>query len=239
VRKKTEYQKLYENLRRQIIEGKLTEGQLLPSENELKSVHKLSQPTVRKAVEMLENEGFVKKHHGKGSVVQTRPVGVGIATFSGDLFTTQDDCCEIVTTITRKAEIIKDLPVEFGFTASSPLADNGYYYFERQRSVNKQVIFYEKLCMPNSNLSRFKQLKLDNHSLYKLLCRKFEIVTTQSEQRFWATEADEAMAEKLQIQAGIPVQCLQRKFSTNRPDFYIYSYLISNTNQFYLFNTSK
>jgi len=239
MKKITEYQKLYENLRRQIIEGNLPEGQLLPSENELKSAYHLSQPTVRKAVEMLENEGFVKKHQGKGSIVQTRPVGVGIATFSGDLFTTQDDCCEIVTKIIKKAEIIKDLPVEFGFKASNRIVGNGYYYFERQRIVDGKVIFYEKLCIPNSNLSRFSQLKLDNLSLYKLLCRKYEIVTTQSEQRFWATAADEAMAEKLQIQAGIPVQCLQRKFSTNRPDFYIYSYLISNTNQFYLFNTSK
>ncbi len=237
--KATQYQKLYEILRRQIIDGKYEVGDLLPSENELRAAYELSQPTVRKAVEMLEKEGFVKKRQGKGSIVQTRPVGVGIISIMGDEFTSHHDDPSINTRIITAPQIVTRVPDDFGFQPRERESENGFYFLERVRSINDRIIFHEKLCIPNHNLSRFRQLKLENNSLYDILFRQYNIMTTASEQRFWATAADDIIAEQLQVSLGNPVQRLQRRFSTNRSGFFIYSNLTANTSDIYLFSYSS
>jgi DNA-binding GntR family transcriptional regulator len=235
----TEYQKLYQILRRQIIDGNYKAGDLLASENELKAIYHLSQPTVRKAVELLEKEGFVKKYHGKGSIVQPRPIGAGIISLKGDLFTTQNDSPNIFTRIMKGPFLVNRFPDNFGFSPELNERKNGFWYLERRRCVEDRIIFYEALCFPNDRLPRFKQLKLDNRPFYETICRKFEIITTGFEQRFWAISADETIAEQLNTKAGHPVQRLQRKFSTNRPEFQIFSNLSAITDSVYLFNNSR
>ena len=77
------YRELYEQLRRHIEEGIYGPGDLLPSENELCAVNQVTRPTVRRALDLLANEGYIKKHQGLGSVVQNPPKGIGILSFSG------------------------------------------------------------------------------------------------------------------------------------------------------------
>ena len=62
------YRKLYEQLRRHIKEGIYVPGDLLPSENELCAVNQVTRPTIRRALDLLANEGYIKKHQGLGSV---------------------------------------------------------------------------------------------------------------------------------------------------------------------------
>jgi DNA-binding GntR family transcriptional regulator len=234
----TQYQKLYETLRKQIVEGIYGPGDLLPSESELKAAHHLSQPTVRKAVELLEQEGFVEKKQGKGSIVQTRPVGVGIVSIQGDIFTSQSDSKRIETKIITPPHIIRSVPESFGFAPEETESPNGFYFLERQRSIDTHVIFFEQLCIPNISLERFRQLKLENNSLYDTLFRQYNIMTIASEQRFWAVNSDDTLATQLGIEAGEPVQRLQRRFTTNRLNFFIYSNLSANTGNIYLFSHS-
>ncbi|HDR67870.1 MAG TPA: GntR family transcriptional regulator, partial [Bacteroidaceae bacterium] len=78
-----QYRKLYEQLRKLIEDGVYNKGDLLPSENELCAVHNLTRPTVRNAMDMLVNEGFITRHQGKGSIVQGKPKGIGILSLTG------------------------------------------------------------------------------------------------------------------------------------------------------------
>jgi DNA-binding GntR family transcriptional regulator len=239
MKKIPEYRRLYELLRHQIAGGVYGPGDLLPSESELKAAHGLSQPTVRKAVELLEAEGFVQRRQGKGSIVQDRPVGVGILSFEGDILTTQYKNPKIHTAIVVSPRVVPKIPVDFGFPAGAAESENGFYYLERLRIAGEKIIFHEALCIPNLNLPRFRQIRLENASFYEALFRHYMIVTTAYEQRFWAAKADEIMAARLKIRAGDPVQRLQRKFSTNRPGFYIYSNLTADTQDIFLFSQSK
>lgn len=52
-----------------IINGIYPIGSLLPTENELEEQFKVSKITVRKAIELLENDGYVSKRSGKGTTV--------------------------------------------------------------------------------------------------------------------------------------------------------------------------
>ncbi|WP_409304330.1 trehalose operon repressor [Peribacillus sp. SCS-155] len=63
------YMKIYEQIAEQILDGKLKTGCLLPSENELTTQYQTSRETIRKALKMLSEEGYIHKVRGKGSIV--------------------------------------------------------------------------------------------------------------------------------------------------------------------------
>ena len=82
---KPRYRIVYDQLKRHILDGVYKEGDLLPSENELCAVNEVTRPTVRQALNLLTNEGFIKKHQGLGSIVQKQPMGIGILSISGTI----------------------------------------------------------------------------------------------------------------------------------------------------------
>lgn len=63
------YERVAEDLRRQITDGTLKPGCLLPSHTELMKVHQASSLTVQKAVRLLKNEGHVVARQGRGTFV--------------------------------------------------------------------------------------------------------------------------------------------------------------------------
>ncbi|MDY4022215.1 trehalose operon repressor [Staphylococcus borealis] len=60
---------IYEQLKQQIHEDVYTNGQQLPSEHELVTRYGTSRETVRKALDLLANDGMIQKIRGKGSIV--------------------------------------------------------------------------------------------------------------------------------------------------------------------------
>lgn len=66
---KNKFIKIKEELAEQIRNGQLEVGALLPSENELAERYSASRETIRKALNMLSEEGFIHKVQGKGSIV--------------------------------------------------------------------------------------------------------------------------------------------------------------------------
>lgn len=76
------YQKLAEDIKQQIADGILKENEKLPPELELSKEYSVSRVTVRKAMEILADEGYVKKHQGIGTFVAARKLnrihGIGM-----------------------------------------------------------------------------------------------------------------------------------------------------------------
>ena len=70
--KRLKYHDLVEELRDKILSGQIRPGEKLPSENELAAAHAISRQTVRKALQILENEGFVYAEHGRGTFCSDR-----------------------------------------------------------------------------------------------------------------------------------------------------------------------
>lgn len=60
---------IYETLRKDIIESRISYGAQLPSEHELVESYQASRETVRKALNLLVREGMIQKIRGKGSIV--------------------------------------------------------------------------------------------------------------------------------------------------------------------------
>jgi GntR family transcriptional regulator len=82
------YNQFYEMMRDRIIDGDLSPGQALPTEQELVERYSISRTTVRHALDQLANEGLVYRQSGRGSFVAHPTVEQGtgkITSFTEDM----------------------------------------------------------------------------------------------------------------------------------------------------------
>ena len=63
------YIEVAESIKSAILNGVYPVGTQIPTENELEQTFNVSKITVRKAIEILSNEGYVEKKSGKGTTV--------------------------------------------------------------------------------------------------------------------------------------------------------------------------
>ena len=68
IEKKSLYLKISDAIYRYIQMNNLQPGDKLPSENELSAQYGVSRQTVRKALEILQNEGYIYAEHGRGTL---------------------------------------------------------------------------------------------------------------------------------------------------------------------------
>jgi DNA-binding GntR family transcriptional regulator len=228
------YKKLYEMLRKQITDGVYTEGDILPSENELCAIHQLTRPTVRHALDTLVNEGFIRKHQGKGSIVHKLPKGIGILSIAG---TTSALGGKNLRSETLVKPIVKPWDELFFFKLSESEITSGCIYMERLRFFNNKPIFYDINYIPNINMPRFTTRSFEDRSLFDILRKSYQIEIKGGEQKIRAIEADATIAKYLSVKSGHPVLHLERKFDTNRPGFYIYSSIYCNTEEQAVYGT--
>lgn len=229
-----QYRKLYEILRNHISNGVYTEGALLPSENDLCKMHGLTRPTVRQALAKLVNEGYISKHHGKGSIVKAAPKGIGILSIEGT--TSSIGANKLTTKILSKPEAMP-WPESFFYELSDSEKESGCIYLERLRIVDNIPILYDITYLPNINLPRFTSRNFENNSLFNILRQYYNTDVTGGDQKIWAIKAEGNVAGHLQVPQGSPLLHMQRKLLTTRPSFRFYSVIYSVTDRYFLFGS--
>ncbi|OOF62684.1 GntR family transcriptional regulator [Rodentibacter sp. Ppn85] len=65
----SKYKKVYDDIKSKINKGVFTKNQELPSENELMQSYGFSKDTIRKALSLLEMDGYIQKQQGRNSIV--------------------------------------------------------------------------------------------------------------------------------------------------------------------------
>jgi len=231
IKEAPQYRKLYEKLRSLIEEGTYSRGDMLPSENELCAAHHLTRPTVRKALDMLVNDGFIFRHQGKGSIVQGKPRGIGILSLSGTTSAIGQD--NLTTQITVKPHI-RSWDQAFGFELSGQEKSMGCIYFERLRLINASPVFYDITMIPNLNLPRFTSRTFENRSLFDILRKHYQIEVKGGEQSIMAINADERIQHYFGVKKMHPILRIDRKLETNRPGFSFFSQLYCKTTDYSL-----
>ena len=64
------YYQIYDYMYQDIVTGKYQIGDLIPAESEMMAYYKVSRATVRKAMDMLADEGLIEKKRGHGTYVK-------------------------------------------------------------------------------------------------------------------------------------------------------------------------
>src|SRR6266849_6783137 len=68
------YAQIVNTIQRRIGDGTYPPGALLPSETQLVREFGVSRPTVVRALEVLQSQGWIDREHGRGSFVRNRAV---------------------------------------------------------------------------------------------------------------------------------------------------------------------
>lgn len=94
-----------DDLRRQILLGRLSDGAELPKEEELRASYPVSKPTLREAMRILEAEGLVTVRRGSiGGAVVHRPAAVNVAYTLGMVLVSEQVGIDDVGTALREVE---------------------------------------------------------------------------------------------------------------------------------------
>ncbi|MGH4052626.1 MAG: trehalose operon repressor [Clostridium sp.] len=134
------YTDIYDNIKNNIVSGIYKSGEKLPSENGFCKEYSVSRGTVRKALEMLAEEGLVNSLHGKGVYVLennfiTFSVG-GLVSFKE---ASQISKKEFVTFVPKFEEIVIDEVIN---KKTSLAIGKEVYKLYRVRSLdNERIIF--------------------------------------------------------------------------------------------------
>jgi GntR family transcriptional regulator/GntR family frlABCD operon transcriptional regulator len=228
------YRKLYEILRKHIAEGVYSEGDLLPSENELCQLYGMTRPTVRQSLAILAADGYIRKHQGKGSIVHRLPREIGILSVSGTTSAVGDRKLR-TRIIVRPA--LKPWNENFMFPLSGLEKESGCIYMERLRLLEGTPIFYDISFIPNINLPRITSRQFENRSLFKILRDHYHVEIKGGEQRIKAIPASGKISRFLSIKTGEPVLHLERKMETNISGLFIYSSIYCNTEKYSIYGT--
>ena len=226
MKKIAQHRKLYEILRGQIENGVYRDGDLLPSENDLCRTYGLTRPTVRRALISLSYDGYILTQQGKGSVVQNNPKGIGILSVTGTTSALRNK--DLRTKLLSKP-VVQPWPSPFIFPLSKIEEEMGCIFLERLRQLEGKSIFYDVNYLPNVNLPRFVSRKFEDNSLFDILRKYYNIEIRGGEQKIRAISADKNIANNLGVKEGFPILHLERKISTSRVGFYIYSSVYCNT----------
>lgn len=229
-----QYRKLYELLRKHILSGVYEEGTLLPSENELCSTYNMTRPTVRHALDTLVKEGMILKQQGKGSIVRKPPQNIGILSIAGTA--SAIGVRYLQTDILQKPEI-RPWPEVFAFELTGLEREVGCIYLERLRYVEGIPVFYDINHLPNLYLPRITGRSFENKSLFEMLRKHYQIEILGGEQKLKAIKPDSKITQLLKLPNDQPVLHIERKLTTNKAGFNIYSTIYFNSEKHSIFGS--
>jgi GntR family transcriptional regulator/GntR family frlABCD operon transcriptional regulator len=226
------HRELYELLRKHILDGVYREGDLLPSENELCQIYRMTRPTVRQSLGALAAGGYIIKHQGKGSIVHTLPREIGILSVSGTTSALENR--DLKTEIIVRPALIP-WPEDFMFPLTALEKESGCIYMERVRLLENEPIFYDLTYMANINLPRITSRRFENRSLFGILRDHYHIEIKGGEQRIKAIPASARISKFLKMKKDQPVLHLERKMETSYAVLFLYSSIYCNTEKYSIF----
>ena len=228
------YQKLYALLKSQIQVGNYKEGDLLPSENDLSATHKIARMTVRRALQELASEGYIRKVKGKGSIVSATRQSLGLLSFKG--FSEVVGAEHEARTVMLRPPVAMAWPERFFYKLDKKEQKMGCVTFERIRYVDQDPVLLECSYLPNAQIEGFCESPLLDGSLFKTLSVRHQIDIQSFEQDIRAVLADETIAGHFEIKPMTPLVQIYRRYHTSLPDYHVYSLTFCNTEKYTISN---
>ncbi len=201
------YFQLYDILYKDIRDGVYKPGQLLPTENTLIEQYHISRITVRKALDLLMNDGLIAKRRGYGTFVQNR---------------------KVEQTLTRVQHFASEMEKR-GYVSSVTMLANEVVYASKAVAgelcigEGDELVRVERLryadgvpmCIESSYLIRARCPDVQRHDFSKQSLRKFledryDIVWKRARQKIYAVAATARTAGYLGIKEGDPLIYIER-----------------------------
>lgn len=198
------YQIIYNDFRNKIVKGTYQAGQLLPKETEVGESFGASKMTVKKAFDMLVDDGFIIKRRGIGTIVQDiSPSEMELLAEANQFLGTSAlyPKNEVLSEVFEFAKI--SVPEEVAGKLNMK-SDGKVYKIVRVREINDVPVVLECTYMP---ISVIPDLKLKNvtGSIYDYIEHTIGLKIATARRKISARKATADEAEKLKILENEPV----------------------------------
>ena len=210
------YVQIAESLLEQIVTGKLSPEEQLPSERELSQQLKVSRATLRAALTVLDNKGLLVRRPGDGTYIAhpkiERQADKLVPFTEGMRKRGYQVSARIIRLEQRLAEV--SVARKLNIPVSSTV-----YYCQRLRLINQEPVALEQFSMPEYRFPELESYDLETRSFYEIAESEYGISIQQAQQSLEAVLATEFEADLLEIEPGAPLM-LERRLAfdpDNRP----------------------
>lgn len=200
------YASLAQALRARVIAGEWSPGSALPAESQLATEHRVALGTMRRALELLAEQGFIERIHGKGTFVRQGLSGATMLRF----FRFDSGTGEVpVSRILQRSRVNAPAVVSrvLGIGTGEPVLR-----LHRLRLMGGQPRLFEELWLP---LDLFEPLAEDDLStwddlLYPMFARRVQVHVHRALDDIGFAQLSATQARHLGLPAGHPCAQVQR-----------------------------
>jgi GntR family transcriptional regulator len=206
------FRPLYEQIRilltQSLVAGEWKPGEAIPSEIELAARYRVSQGTVRKAIDALASEHILVRRQGKGTFVASHSEPsyqyrfLRVMPDSGEKLHPHNVALGL-----RKAkaspEVARALAVKTG---------TAVLHFRRILEFRGRPLILDEIVLAASRFPGLTMAKLDEFkgSMYSFYEAAYGLRMIRAEERIRAVAADADAAAHLRVPAGTPLLCVDR-----------------------------
>lgn len=202
------YQQIKALITQSLQSGEWKPGDLIPSEVELATRFKVSQGTVRKAIDELSAENLVVRRQGKGTFVATHHEArvqfrfLRLMPDVGDAHYPENKIIE-VKRLRASADVARLLDIKSG---------DSVVFIKRVQSFDGAPTILEELWLPGTIFKGLTAERLIEYKgpMYGLFESEFATRMIRAAERIRAVSADQAIAELLQVAIGTPLLSVER-----------------------------
>ena len=201
------YSQLAAALRRQIETGDFEPGRAIPAESELVRRYHVSRITVRKALDVLVDEGLIVRQQGKGTFVRPSLLEESLTSLQG--------FAELM--VSTHPEQVMEVPVfEFvrapeAVAAALKLDVEDYVlHIERRHILEGVPIAYATIFLPASLGRALTVDDVCTTPIYTLIKERADLAIKRATQTIRAVSANETMAAALDVPPGAPLLSVHR-----------------------------
>ncbi len=193
------YYQLKESILNAVKNKEFDVGDRLPSERELAEYHNISRMTVKKAVDILVDNGYLLRKQGSGTFVTDYQQSYSISPLLSFTKEMEKKGLNYTTKILNFTEL-KDQNAADKMNLK-PAAK--LFKLERLRLIENKPFLLENTYLAAENFSNLKKDELENNSLFRLVKEKYNIQLCNAEAEVEAVIFDSTIADKMQVKEGM------------------------------------
>jgi GntR family transcriptional regulator len=200
------YRQVRDVLVKRIVDGTWRPGEALPSETDIATDLRVSQGTVRKALDELVEENFVVRRQGKGTFVARHDEERILFQFFK--LTCDNGISEFPDS--RILSVTVEGADPGAAEALSLRTGSRVVRIERLRSLAGRICILERIALPRALFPSIEKRDLPNN-LYELYRSVFGVTVVRAQERLKAVAVAKRDAKTLGLRPGVPLLSIDRR----------------------------
>jgi GntR family transcriptional regulator len=214
------YYKIYEDLLNQILEGQFRDNELFPSDTELVKKYGVSRGTVREAVKILFQQGYLVREQGKGTFVTYKKIQQDPDQLIGFTELMRQHNLKPSAKVIEKEVIYPPAHVSHMMHLKP---DQKVVRIVRLRFGNNQPLIIERSFFNYDLFEPILSEDIENNSIFELLYELTETRLDNAKQCIEAISAAQLEHQLLEVESGTPLLLIKRLIQTKKEEYFQYS----------------